>query len=944
MVALLATTATVTVPASADVTTVAVDSFRTGWDRDEPKLTPSDVGAPDFGQLFTTQVEGQVYAQPVLAKNTLLVVTEKDKAYGLDPGSGAIRWTRDVGPAWDVAALGCGDLVPSIGITATPAVDAATGTAYFTAKVDDAQNPDHPRWEMHAIDITTGAERSGFPSVIKGSPDNDPTNVFAPRTAMQRPGLLLMDGVVYAGFASHCDKQPYVGYVVGIDATTGERTAMWAAETGNSKAGAGIWQSGGGLVSDGPGRIFLATGNGISPAKGPGSPTPTNLAESVVRLQLQGDRTLKAADFFSPVNNTNLDSDDTDLGSGGPMALPDSVGTPSHPHLLVLAGKDGRVFLLDRDDLGGNGQGPGGTDDVVQTGGPYNGVWGRPGFWGGSTPYVYLTPNGGPLSAFKVGVSGTGDPTLTRTGASVSNFLFTSGSPVVTSDGTRDGSALVWVVYSSGGAGGNGQLRAYDAVPSQGTMRLRYSVPIGTASKFATPATDGGRVYVANRTGQVFGFGRPTSIPLAGTPTDFGNATVGTSVTRQVTVTAQKALTVTKVTTGAPFTTGAVILPTTLAAGTSLTVPVTLQPTVAGSASGSLSFTTSVGTYAFDVHGYATTEGLGSDPARLDFGDVPVGGKVTQSVSVSNTGGASTTITSAKAPAAPFSVTALPKVGTSLVTGASVSVPVTFAPTTTGAKTSEVVVTAASGTVRIPVTGTGVSGKPQLSLTPTQVDFGDIEVGKTATKTFDIANTGNLLLTLTKAAPPTAPFLVPTPVNEGQQIEPGDVIHQSITFTPTKTGLFGGSYSITGNDGQGARLVELTGSGVASRTGHITHLSGRCADVRSGATTDGTPVQLYPCNTSAAQQWTAGKDGTYRALGKCLDTRGPAVKGAKVQISTCTGAPTQAWVPRGGSARTLVHSSSGLCLDLPDGKPISWTQLQVWPCNWLDAQRWTLPG
>ena len=583
VVALLATTAAVTVPAAADVTTVAVDSFRTGWDRDEPKLTPSDVGAPDFGQLFATQLEGQVYAQPVLAKNTLLVVTETDKAYGLDPVSGAVRWTRDVGPAWDVAALGCGDLVPSIGITATPAVDAATGTAYFTAKVDDAKNPDHPRWEMHAIDITTGAERSGFPSVIKGSPDNDPTNVFAPRTAMQRPGLLLMDGVVYAGFASHCDKQPYVGYVVGIDATTGARTAMWAAETGNSKAGAGIWQSGGGLVSDGPGRIFLATGNGISPAKGPGSPTPTNLAESVVRLQVQTDRTLKAADFFSPVNNTNLDSDDTDLGSGGPMALPDSVGTPSHPHLLVLTGKDGRVFLLDRDHLGGNGQGAGGTDDVVQTGGPYNGVWGRPGFWGGSTPYVYLTPNGGPLSAFKVGVSGSGDPTLTRTGASDVELPLQLRVP-------------------------GRHLRRHEGRLGPGVGRLqlgrrRCERPAAGVRRRALAGDDEAALLRADRhRDQVLHPGhrrrprlrrqprRARSSASAGRPRSrwpgrrrtSACAPVGTSVTKQVTVTAQKALTVSKVSTSAPFAAGAVTLPTTLAAGASLTVPVTLRPTAPG--------------------------------------------------------------------------------------------------------------------------------------------------------------------------------------------------------------------------------------------------------------------------------------------------------------------------------------------------------------------------
>ncbi len=406
----------VTDTSRADDLTVSYEPTRTGWDRNEPGLGPSDVSAPDFGQLFATQLDGQIYAQPVVAKGTVMAVTENNKAYGLDPVTGAIRWTRNVGPFWPASAIGCGDLAPNVGMTATPAVDAATGTAYFTAKVNDGPDLDHPNWYMHAVDIATGVERSGFPRRIEGSPSNDPSNVFIPKTAMQRPGLLLLDGVVYAAFASHCDVGPFVGYVVGVDAATGRQTTMWATETGSSTAGAGIWQSGGGLVSDGPRRIILATGNGVSPPPGPGLSPPSTLAESVVRLQVNSDGSLVSKDFFSPFNNTNLDTDDTDLGSGGPMAIPDGFGTPAHPHLLVQVGKDGRVFLLDRDNLGGVAQGPGGTDAAVQTVGPYNGVWGHPAFWGGDGGYVYTVPNQGSLSAFKIGASANGVPSLTRAG------------------------------------------------------------------------------------------------------------------------------------------------------------------------------------------------------------------------------------------------------------------------------------------------------------------------------------------------------------------------------------------------------------------------------------------------------------------------------------------------------------------------------------------------
>ncbi|MGI3780843.1 MAG: choice-of-anchor D domain-containing protein [Janthinobacterium lividum] len=927
--------------ASADVTTVSVDNLRTGWDTAEPGLAPSDASAPDFGQLFATKLDGQIYAQPVVAKGVLLAVTEKDKAYGLDPVTGKVRWTRDVGPEWPASNIGCGDLVPTIGITATPVVDQATGTAYFTAKVNDGRNSDNPHWYMHAIDITNGKERAGFPTTIKGAADNDKDHSFNPRTAMQRPGLLLLDGVVYAGFASHCDHQPYVGYVVGVNARSGRQTAMFATETGNSRAGAGIWQSGGGLVSDGSGQIIFATGNGVSPSPRKGKNPPHQLAESVVRVGVQKDGTLEATDFFSPVNNSNLDTDDTDLGSGGPMAIPDGYGTKAHPHLLVEVGKDGRVFLLDRDDLGGSGQKAGRKDDVLQTGGPYKGIWGYPAFWGGDQGYVYMTTNRGPLSAFKIGVSGSGKPALTRTGTTSASFGYTSGSPMVTSNGKTSGSALVWVVYSKGPAGNGGQLRAYDAVPSKGRLKLRYSAPIGTATKFSVPATTNGRVYVANRSGQVYGFGRPTTIALAGTPTDFGLVAVKASVTKQVTVTAKRTVKLTKIRTDAPFKAGKVKLPLTLKAGHSVSVPVTYRPTSPESESGAISFVTTTGTFAFDLHGAGTKDGLLSDPSTLGFGEVPVGGRVTLDASITNSGATTTTITSATGPTGPFSTDALPDAGTKLGAGDSVSVPVSFEPSAAGKFSTTLVVRSSTGNVTVPITGTSIKGASQLTITPGTVQFGSVQVGKSLTKTFDIKNTGNLTLTLTKAAPPTDPFLVPDPVSEGQQIEPGDVIHQSVTFTPKKVGAFDGTYSITGNDGQGAHLITVHGTAAATApSSTIVGLGGRCVDVRGGKTKNGTAVQLYRCNSSGSQTW-AQTGRTFKSLGKCLDVKNASTKNhGKVQLWGCNGTSAQDW--KVGAKGALVNVKSGKCLDIPKGKSKNKVQLQIYTCNGSAAQRWSL--
>ncbi len=512
--------------------------------------------------------------------------------------------------------------MPNIGITSAPVYDPKSGTAYFTAKVNDGPDVDHPHWYMHAIDITTGTERDGFPTKIEGSPSNDPGRTFDPKTAMQRPGLLLLDGVVYAGFGGHCDIQPYVGYLVGVNATTGRQTTMWATEAGPANSEAGIWQSGGGLVSDGPGQIIVTTGNGVSPPVGPGKTPPKTLAESVIRLKVNDDGNLTPTDFFSPANNALLDRDDIDFGSGGPMAIPNGYGTTAHPHPLVQVGKDGRVFLLDRDDLGGAGQGlnrkdPAVPEDAVKPIGPYKGVWGHPAFWGGDGGYVYTIHNDGPLTAFKIGASTDGTPTLTEAGNSTSNWGYTSGSPIVTSDKTNSGSALVWGIYSTGPTGAGAQLRAYNAIPQAGVLTQRYSSPLGNVSKFAVPATDNGRVFVGTRDGLLYGFGHPSTAALSGTPTDFGSVAVNKSVTKVVTLTATRGVTVTAVNTASSFTVAPVKLPVTLAQGQKLQIRATFKPTAAGAVSDALSIVTDTGTLGFDLRGSGTKPGLGHGRSEI---------------------------------------------------------------------------------------------------------------------------------------------------------------------------------------------------------------------------------------------------------------------------------------------------------------------------------------
>lgn len=491
-------------PARADNPTVSLDNGRTGWDAAEPNLSPAVVSSADFGRRWSTAVDGAVYGQPVVAGTTVVVATVTNHVYGISATDGKVLWERSLGaPAPSSTAC----LSPGTGVLSTPVYDKATGTVYLVAKVAGG-----PQFRVHAVDVRSGAERGGWPVVVQGDPVNSPGVPFNAATSAQRTGLLLLGGAVYFGFASDCGTGTYVGHVAGVDTGT-RRLTLWSTQSGSASQNAGVWMSGGGLVSDGAGRIFLATGNGAgdgsSPPKGPGDKPQGHFGESVVRLGVNSDGSLSPRDFFSPTDNRAMDHADMDLGSGAPVALPSGFGTAAHPHLLVQVGKDGRIFLLDRDDLGGTGQGPNGTDAVVGMTGPYKGIWGHPGVWGGNGGYLYLVENFGSLRALRYGVDSAGKPALTSVGTSAEGFGYASGSPVVTSDGTKSGSALVWTVYSGSGPGGqNGELRVYDPVPVNGTLKLRRSFALGTVTRFSVPATDGGRVFVGTKDGHLVAFGR----------------------------------------------------------------------------------------------------------------------------------------------------------------------------------------------------------------------------------------------------------------------------------------------------------------------------------------------------------------------------------------------------------------------------------------------------
>jgi hypothetical protein len=811
--------------ARAEGITYAHDDLRDGWYPEQSSLTPQLVSGGTFGQLWSDTVDGQVYAQPLFDNGNVLVATENNKVYLMNAATGAMVWPQplNLGTPWNPLDLSCTDLTPSIGVTSTPVIDPSTNTAYMTHKTYASGTSGPAKIYMDAVDLSKGTEKAGFPVEISGSAQNEPSITFDPTHEFNRPALLLMNGVVYAGFGSHCDHGTYEGWVFGVS-TAGEIKARWTdvPATGDK---AGIWMSGSGLVSDGPGRILFTTGNGsttTTPAAG--SSPPAALAESAVRLAVQADGTLKAVSFFAPYNAKELSEKDLDFASSGIAALNDQYfGTLSFPHLAVASGKEGYVYLLNREELGGFQQGLGGGDKVIQKIGPYGGVWSRPGVWPGEGGWIYIPSSyaGGALRVYKYGVSGSGEPTISLQGTSTDGFGFGSSAAVITSNGTSVGSALVWIKWDSNSSGEGAQLRAYNPVPVEGHPLLRWSAPIGTQPKFSNPGVGENRIYVGNREGKVMAFGAPVTAPLTGPTTEFPTTTIGTSSERTTTLTAKTSVTVNKLTSSnSQFSVGTTSppLPATLSAGQTIQVPLKFTPTQTGTVAATLTAETTQGPASFSMSGTGQSSGaqLQTTPSIIAFGGVTVGSESSGSATFSNVGNAPLKINAEKLPSAPFSVTGMPAVGSEIEPGKSVTVTVTFHPASEGEFHDEFGMETTGGNGTVPVSGS--AGPPGvLKITSQKNEFGEVAVGQTATKSFTITNTGGTNVSISKSKPPGGgEFAATTSLAEGTTIAPGETLTETVAFTPTATGPTSGVWLINGNDTTGLHEVTFTGIGAAT--------------------------------------------------------------------------------------------------------------------------------
>jgi hypothetical protein len=843
-----------------DEVTVSQNDLRTGWDPGEPALTPAAVEGGSFGQIFSTPVNGSVYGQPLVVGSTLIATTENNWVYGLNAATGAVLWQTFLGTPYHITY--CTDVVPNIGVTSTPVYDPSSGRVYVLALVHETS------WQWHLFGINASTGTISYKQRIAGHPANDKNLTLRPLNQGQRSGLLLMNGWVYATFASHCDFRSYTGYVAGFNVgstTSTAKTTLWTDEADVSYVKGGIWQSGGGVMSDGPGRIFVTSGNGISPAPGPGSNPPGELAESTIRLAVNSTTgVLSAQDFFSPTNAPALDASDTDFGSGGPTGLP--FGTTTYPDLVTQQGKDGRIFVLDRDDLGGREQGPGNTDQFLAEGGPYGGQWGHPASFAdtptlttGNAPtskdYLVSTSRNDFMREFKFGDSASGDtPTFTDVANSTFTFGFSSGSPTITSNGTDASTGVIWEAHTNGASGSGAFLGAWQLLPvpqSGGGVKLSeiWAAPIGTSSKFSVAATDNGMVYVGTRDGHVFGFGLTGGAALTRSGSaQFGDTPVGSSARKQVSVTATRTVTVTGASvsaaaTPAPFTLGRVTVtrhgtgtpasakfPVTLNKGDVLRAAARFVPSTAGGADGVVSFTSAAKAsvpVSVPLIGDGTSTGLFmSNPSAsfvinendgMQILNVPVGVYVPIVDDLVNGGAKPVTVTSISRPAGPYRVSGLPKVGTVIKPGEALPLRLVFDPERAGAASSSLTIAASDGTsATVAMTGTGLRPVTKFTASPSVVHFGSVPVGHTATVMIHVVNDGNQPSVMGRSGLPGGAFGAPLRIPDGLPVNGDNSLALPVVFRPAKAGAYHGTYKVTWTDRFGGHslLVPITGTGV----------------------------------------------------------------------------------------------------------------------------------
>jgi len=496
-----------------NVLTYHNDVARTGQNLAETTLTTGNVNSTTFGKLFQVTLDGMVDAQPLYVAgvsipnngthNVLIVATENDSLYALDADTGAQLWKAALLASGETASddRGCNQVTPQIGITSTPVIALKPGTtegAIFAVAMSKDSSGKY-RQRLHKVGLATGQPVAAGVEVFAkypgtGEDSKDGYAFFDPKQYKERSGLLLLNGVVYLGWASHCDYPPYTGWIMGYNAVTLAQTSVIDV-TPNGAEGA-IWGAGAGLAADSSGYIYFLDANGTfdTTLNSQGFPSSGDYGNAFIKLSAAGNQ-LTVADYFTMYNTTDESNADVDLGSGGALVLPDMTDANGQVrHLAIGAGKDANIYLVDRDNMGKFN--PHNDKAIYQElhGALPGGIWSMPAYYNGN---VYFGAVGGPVRAFQFNKAVLSSTPTSVTGA---QFQYPGATPSISANGSTNG--ILWAVQNNSTAvlhaysAGNLAQELYNTNQAAGGRDH-----FGAGNKFMVPTIANGKVYVGTPNG-----------------------------------------------------------------------------------------------------------------------------------------------------------------------------------------------------------------------------------------------------------------------------------------------------------------------------------------------------------------------------------------------------------------------------------------------------------
>jgi len=507
------------------------DLNRTGWNNQETHLNKKNVKPGTFGMVFSRAVDDQIYAQPLImnvnipgigARNVVFVATVNNSVYAFDADSANITT-----PYWQVSLLpsgtrplkntdmtgACGggyqDFSGNIGIVGTPVIDQTTNTIYLVARSLNISNTTYQQY-LHALDVTSGAERPNSPKLITASVNGGGAGSvggivsFDPQKQNQRPGLLLLNGIVYIAWSSHCDWGPYHGWVIGYDKTSLQQKSIYNSTPEGYNGG--IWMSGGAPSADDAGNIYIAVGNGSVGSNGNYADI-TNRSESALKLTPNGT-SFTISSFFSPNNIPELEAGDLDFGVTQIMLIPST-------NRAITGVKDGNLYLLNRDTMGGYNEATNNVLQDINLGVNAHLRSSLTYYKGEQKEWVYSWSENALLKAFPYSRTYAQFDLANTTSSGLQGPTGNNGALLsISSNGSADSTAILWATHAANGDANQsvrpGILRAIDATDVTKELWNSSEYPNdnpGNYAKFVCPTIANGKVYLATFSNKLVVYG-----------------------------------------------------------------------------------------------------------------------------------------------------------------------------------------------------------------------------------------------------------------------------------------------------------------------------------------------------------------------------------------------------------------------------------------------------